>query len=430
MEDVMLNSLIDFLQNSPTAYHACENVESLLFDRGFIRLYETEDWELSAGGKYFVARGGSSLIAFTVGALDDFSFKIAASHLDSPALKLKENPLSKSGAYALLNVEKYGGGIWHTFFDRPLKLAGRIVKREGAALKEENVLSPFTLVIPSVAIHQNRGVNDSFTVNPQVDLLPLAGFADEELTNDALLKKIGGEKPLSYDLFLVNADMPYSFGLEDEFLASPRIDNLTSVFASLEGLCSAGEHSGVAVAAMFDNEETGSLSPQGADGDFLENTLRRIAYALRFDDNEYYKALASSFLLSIDNAHATHPNHPEKSDPTNKVVMGEGVVIKNHAGKAYVTDGRAAAIVKSIFEDADVKYQTFFNRSDMASGSTLGSLSQRHVSMLGADIGIAQLAMHSACECFAKADYLSLLDGIRAYFSTTVCVELDGIILK
>ncbi len=426
----MINSLIDFLQNSPTAYHACENAEALLIERGFTRLYETEDWELLSGGRYFVVRGGSSVIAFTVGSLDEFAYKIAASHLDSPALKLKENPLAKAGAYATLNVEKYGGGIWHTFMDRPLKLAGRVIKQEGAALKEENVISPFTLTIPSVAIHQNRGVNDGLAINPQVDLQPLLGFFNEELTVDGLVEKIVGSKAISYDLFLVNADMPYSFGVNDEFLASPRIDNLTSVFASIEALLDGGEHSGVAVAAMLDNEEVGSLSPQGADGDFLENTLRRIAYALRFDDNEYYKALASSFMLSVDNAHATHPNHPEKSDPTNKVVMGEGVVLKNHANKAYITDAKSAAIVKTIFDNAEVKYQSFFNRSDMASGSTMGSIAQRHVSVMGADIGVAQLAMHSACECFAKADYASMVAGLSAFFQATIIQEKDGVIVR
>ncbi len=426
----MINSLIDFLQNSPTAYHACENAEALLIERGFTRLYETEDWELLSGGRYFVVRGGSSVIAFTVGSLDEFAYKIAASHLDSPALKLKENPLAKAGAYATLNVEKYGGGIWHTFMDRPLKLAGRVIKQEGAALKEENVISPFTLTIPSVAIHQNRGVNDGLAINPQVDLQPLLGFFDEELTVDGLVEKIVGSKAISYDLFLVNADMPYSFGVNDEFLASPRIDNLTSVFASIEALLDGGEHSGVAVAAMLDNEEVGSLSPQGADGDFLENTLRRIAYALRFDDNEYYKALASSFMLSVDNAHATHPNHPEKSDPTNKVVMGEGVVLKNHANKAYITDAKSAAIVKTIFDNAEVKYQSFFNRSDMASGSTMGSIAQRHVSVMGADIGVAQLAMHSACECFAKADYASMVAGLSAFFQATIIQEKGGVIVR
>ncbi len=426
----MINSLIDFLQNSPTAYHAAENAEALLLERGFTKLFETEDWEIQAGGRYFVTRGGCSLIAFTVGGFEELAYKIVASHLDSPALKIKENPLVRSTPYATLNVEKYGGGLWYSFLDRPLKIAGRIVKRDGAALQEENVISPFTLTIPSVAIHQNRGANESFSVNPQVDLQPLLTFNSEALSNSSLLEKIAGDNVVSHDLFLVNADMPYSFGFNDEFLASPRVDNLTSVLASIESLTASGEHSGIAVAACLDNEETGSLSPQGADSDFLENTLRRIAYALRFDESEYYKALASSFLLSVDNAHALHPNHPEKCDPTNKPILGGGIVIKSHAGKAYVTNATASAIVKTIFENAEVPYQCFFNRSDMASGSTLGALAQRHVGIVGADIGIAQLAMHSACECFAKADYLHMIEGLTAFFSTTIIQDKHGIILK
>ncbi len=426
----MLNSLIDFLQNSPTAYHATKNAEELLLSRGFTKLLEREDWELAAGGKYFLCRGGSSLIAFTVGSLDEFAYKIGAAHLDSPALKLKENPLAKTGAYATLNVEKYGGGIWYSFFDRPLKLAGRVVKKEGGRLKEEVVSSPFTLTVPSLAIHQNREVNGGFAVNPQIDLQPLLSLAGEEVTNEALVEKIGGEGVLAYDLFLVNTDAPYSFGLNEEFLASPRVDNLTSACALLEGITSAGERSGVSVVALFDNEETGSLSPQGADSDFLEVTLKRIAYALRFDESEYYKALTSSFLLSVDNAHATHPNHPEKSDPTNKVLLGKGVVIKSHADKAYITDATSLALVKSIFEGEEVPYQTFFNRADMPSGKTLGSLAQRHVGLMGADIGIAQLAMHSACECFAKADYIQLVKGVTAYFAATITKEEDGVLLR
>ncbi len=426
----MINSLIDFLQNSPTAYQACENIQTLLQERGFTRLFEQEEWNLEVGGKYFVTRGGSSFIAFSVGDLDEFSYKIVATHLDSPALKIKETPLQKAGAYATLNVEKYGGGIWYSFFDRPLKIAGRVLKREGAALKEVNVVSPFTLTIPSLAIHQNREVNEGFSVNPQIDLSPLLGFADEDCTFEKLLDKMGLEEVVAHDLFLVNADMPYSFGVNDEFLAAPRVDNLTNVFASVEALTAGGDRNGVCLMAGLDNEETGSLSPQGADGDFMENTLRRIAYALRFTDEEYYKALASSFLLSVDNAHAVHPNHPEKSDPTNKVLLGKGIVVKNHANKAYITDARSSAIVKTILENADVPYQTFFNRSDMRSGSTLGAATQRHISILGADIGIAQLAMHSACESFAKTDYLNMIKGLSAFYGATVQYEKDEIIIR
>ena len=425
----IMEKCIDFLKNSLTPFHAVENAEALLLSHGFTKLSEAEDWSISETGKYFLVRGGA-LIAFTVGSLNDFSYKIAASHTDSPALKLKENPLQKSALYATLNTETYGGGIWYSFFDRPLKLAGRVVRKEGLKLKEERVVSPFTLTIPSVAVHQNRGVNEGFAVNAQTDLAPLLSLANGVENTDELLKTIAGEDVISYDLYLVNADMPYSFGLNNEFLASPRIDNLTSAYSSLEALIFDEERSGICVAALLDNEEVGSLTAQGADGDFLETTLKRIAYALRFDDNEYYKALANSFLLSIDNAHATHPNHPEKSDPTNKTALGGGVVIKNHANRAYITDAVSSAIIKTLFDNAEVKYQSFFNRSDVRSGSTLGSIALRHTSMLGADIGLPQLAMHSACECIAKSDYEQLVKGLLAFYAATVNRTDDGITLN
>lgn len=424
-----MDHLISYLQNSLTPYHAVKEAEGLLLNAGFLKLSETEDWQIAEGGKYYVVRGGA-LVAFTVGSLNEFSYKIVASHTDSPALKLKENPLQKSALYATLNVETYGGGIWYSFFDRPLQIAGRVIKRENDRLFEEVISSPFTVVIPSVAIHQNRTANDGFAVNAQVDLAPLVSLSGGVENSADLLEKIAGEGVISHDLFLVNADMPHSFGVNDEFLASPRIDNLTSVYASLSALIGRENVSGICVAACMNNEEMGSLTSEGADGDFLENVLRRIAYALRFDDNEYYKALASSFLLSVDNAHAVHPNHPEKADPTNKTALGGGVVLKNHANKAYITDGMASALVKTVFEKAEVNYQAFFNRSDVRSGSTLGALALRHTSMLGADIGLPQLAMHSACECFAKADYEELEKGLSAFFGTTFLRDEKGVIIR
>lgn len=424
-----MEKLIDFLYNSPTAYHAAEQAEAFLQAKGFVRLAETEDWQLNEGGKYYVLRGGA-VIAFTVGSLNDFAYKIVASHTDSPALKIKENPVMKSGLYATLNVETYGGGLWYSFLDRPLKIAGRVIRKQGDALLEETTLSNFTVTIPSVAIHQNRSANDGFSINPQVDLPPLLGLAGNVETSETFLEQVAGPGVISYDLFLVNADTPYSFGINNEFLASPRIDNLTSVFASLETLAFTEERSGICVAACMNNEEVGSLTAEGADGDFLENVLRRIAYALRFDDCEYYKALANSFLLSLDNAHASHPNHPEKSDPSNKTALGGGIVIKNHANRAYVTDALSSAIVKTIFDNASVKYQTFFNRSDVRSGSTLGAATLRHTGMLGADAGLAQLAMHSACECFAKADYEELTKGLLALYASTILRTENGVTVK
>ena len=422
----MLNSLIDYLQSSLTSYHASENAKALLLSRGFQELKETETWEINEGGKYFVKRGGA-IVAFTVGALDCLSYKIVASHTDSPALKLKENALVKGPVYATMNVETYGGGLWYSFLDRPLKIAGRVIVEEDGKLVEKTVVSPFAVTIPSVAIHQNRNANDGFSVNPQIDLQPLVGFAGEDLTSDTLIEKVAGEGVISYDLYLINADMPYSFGVNDEFLASPRIDNLTSVYASLEALTSGEECSGICVAACLDNEEVGSTTPEGADSDFLQKALRRIAYALHFDEEEYCKALACSYLLSLDNAHAVHPNHPEKADITNKAVMGGGIVIKNHANKAYTTNAMSSAILKTILNKNGVKYQAFFNRSDVRSGSTLGAAALRHTGMLGADAGLAQLAMHSSCECFAKADYKELVAGLNALYSACLTMDEDGV---
>lgn len=417
----MPENLMQFLKEAYTAYHACDSVKQTLEENGFIQLTENRDWSICEGGKYYVMRGGSSLIAFTVGGLDEFSYKIIATHTDSPALKLKGNPvMKKSGECATLNVETYGGGVWYSFFDRPLKIAGRVVRRSGRSLKTETITSPFNVQIPSLAIHQNREANEKFAVNAQVDLQPLCALIGEGFDSADILKKAVGENVVSHDLFLVNADMPYLFGVNNEFLASPRIDNLACTFAGLQALLSATETSGICVLAMMDNEEIGSLSAQGADGDFLETTLRRIAYALRFDDNEFYKALAESFLVSADNAHAVHPNHPEKSDPVNCPKLGGGIVIKAHAGKAYVTDALSSAVLKTVFDDAEVPYQNFYNRSDVRSGSTLGSLVTRHIGLAGADIGIAQLAMHSACESMAVSDFDVMVKGLAAYYATTL----------
>ena len=425
-----MNALFDYLEKSLTAYHAVDNAKKLLLSHGFTQLFETEDWQLSEGGKYFVVRNGSSLVAFTVGSLDGFHYKITASHPDSPALKLKENCVNQGNLYATLNTETYGVAIWYTFFDRPLKVAGRAIVKEGNKLTEKTVQSPFNVCLPSLAVHQNRDVNEKFTVNKQIDLQPLLSCANNAPNAEEFIKNVVGSDAVAYDLYLVNADTPYSFGVNNQFAASPRVDNLTSVYASLLALTQSECKDGICVMACLDNEEVGSGTYQGADSDFLENTLRRIAYALRFDENEYCKALASSFLLSVDNAHAIHPNHPEKSDLTNKTTLGGGVVIKNHSGKAYITDATAAALTKTIFSNANVKYQTFFNRSDVKSGGTLGAFAVRHLGVYGADIGIAQLAMHSACECFAIDDYYEEVNGLTAFYNAKLTRVEDGFILE
>lgn len=414
----MLNGLKNFLKNSYTAYHAVDNAKSILQENGFTPLHEGDDWSIEEGGKYYVERSGCALLAFTVGNLDQFSFKIAAAHVDFPALKIKENPVMKTGPYEKLNVETYGGGLWYTFFDCPLKVAGRIITEEDGILKSEHVVSDYCVTIPSLAIHQNRGANDNFSVNAQIDLLPLLSASG---VGAEWLDKLTTKQVVARELFLTNADEPYTFGVNNEFMASPRVDDLTGVYAILQALTShATESGGICIGAFFDNEEIGSHTSQGAAGDFLETALRRITYTLKLDENELYKALASSMLISVDNAHGLHPNHPETAGPTNKALLGGGVVVKHHAGKAYTTDALSAAIIQTVCARAGVKYQTFFNRSDVRSGSTLGVLSQARISMPAVDIGLAQLAMHSACESFAIADFAELQTALTAFFSSTI----------
>ncbi len=401
-------TLNEFLSTSYTAYQAVANAAAMLNANGFEMLAEQSAWQLRPGGKYYVIRSGSSLIAFTYNNSD--SYKIVASHTDSPCLKLKETAVIE-GDFARLNVETYGGGILYTFFDRPLKIAGRIIKRRGAMLVMKNIVSNYKVVVPSLAIHMNREINDKFSPNPQTDLLPLLSLSKTEL------EKIT-DGALSYDLFAVCAEEPFESGINSEFLSSPRIDNLTSVYASLQAIMS--ETSGVCVAACLDSEEIGSQTRQGAAGDFLKSILTRIAGGQNKNTESLFRALSTSFCISLDNAHSLHPNHPEKCDLTNRAKMGGGIVIKGHAGGAYTTDALSSAVIKTIFDTANVKYQTFYNRSDMRSGSTLGAISIGQVSVPSVDLGIAQLAMHSAVETMCKTDLDELIKGLKAFYNSEI----------
>lgn len=416
-----MNGLLGYLATSYTAFQAVENAEKILTENGFLRLEEQSAWNLTEGGKYYVTRNGSAIIAFTVGS--GSKYKIVASHTDSPCLKLKEHPVTATEPFYKLNAEPYGGGIWYSFFDRPLKLAGRVIREENGVLKTENFVSGFTVTIPSLAVHMQREVNEKFAPNPQTDLLPLLSLGKTEF--ETLLGN-----PLSFDLYASCAEIPFEHGANGEFVSAPRVDNLTSVYGSLRALIGAERTEGVCVAACLDNEEVGSRTRQGAGGDFLKRVLRRIAKSRNLADETYYGALASSFLVSLDNAHSLHPNHPEKCDPTNRPVTGGGVVIKGHAGGAYTTDALSSAVVKKIFGKAGVKYQTFFNRSDMRSGGTLGAISLGQVSIPSADLGLAQLAMHSAVETFAKSDYAELEKGLKAFFESDITLGEREILIK
>ena len=401
-----MKELLTFLNDSYTAYHATENARTLLLKNGFTELSESEAWKLKTGRKYFVTRNGSSIIAFTLGKGN--GFKIVASHTDSPALKLKEQPEMK-GVFTRLNVETYGGGLWYSFFDRPLKLAGRTVTEENGALTGNLYTSDYTVVIPSLAIHMNRTANEGFAPNEQTDLLPLFSLGEKELGINAVAK----------DIYAVPCDAPFECGANGEFICAPRVDNLTSVFSCLRALCSE-KTNGVCIAACLDNEEIGSRTRQGAGSDFLKRTLERIAICQNIGGEDFLRLTADSFLISLDNAHSVHPNRPEKCDPTNRAVMGGGVAIKAHANGAYTTDGMTAAIVRTLFDRAGVKHQNFYNRSDMRSGSTLGAISLGQLGIPSVDLGIAQLAMHSAAETFAKVDYEELEKGLKAFYASEI----------
>ena len=413
----MINNLKDFLNTSYTAYHAVENAETILNENGFTRLSEKEEWDIKKGGRYYFIRNGSALVAFTVG--DGCYFKIAASHLDSPALKIKENPVIKAGGCYKLNVEKYGGGILYTFLDRPLRIAGRIVSEDNGRLSSETVVSGYEVIIPSQAIHINRSVNDGMAINAQTDMCPILDIALSDETPD-LYKTLTDKRALGADLYLVNAEDARDIGASGELISSPRVDNLTSAYASLAAIINAPESEGISVAAFFNSEEIGNGTAEGAESDMLENAMKRIALSLGIGEQGYLAMLARSFLLSVDVAHATHPNHPEKSDPTNKPELGKGVVIKFNACGSYVTDAVSGAIVKNILKKADVPFQTFHARSDMPCGSTLGRSFVCRCGMLACDIGLPQLAMHSAYETFAKADFDSLFNGISSFFAADI----------
>ncbi len=405
--------LTEFLKTSYTAYHAVENAVTMLEGHGFLRLSEGENWHLEDGKGYFAVRGGSSLIAFRYQR--GGAYRLIASHTDSPCFKLKANPALSDANYTRLNAEPYGGGLWYTFFDRPLRLAGRVVRERDGKLVSETYTSGFQVVLPSLAIHQHRDANEKFAPNLQTEL-PLLSIGKCDF--EGVIADM-----VSSDLFAMPAEEPFVSGYGGEFLSSPRIDNLVSVYTSLSALIGTEHPSETLVCACFDSEEIGSRTLQGAGGDFLKTALTRIGIAQGRGEEERLSAYARSLLLSLDNAHALHPNHPETCDPTNRPVLGGGIVIKGHAGGAYTSDALTTALLKKILGDAGVKYQTFFNRSDVRSGSTLGAISLGQVSIPSVDAGLAQLAMHSAVETMAYADYEELLRGLCAFYISPLSMD-------
>ena len=412
-----MKDLLAFLDASPSAFNAIKGFEAILSKNGFEKLKESEDYVLKGGKSYYVIRNLSSILAFKVPLdLKESSFKITASHSDCPALKLKPGSLIKENGYVKLNVEKYGGSIDYTWLDRPLSLAGRIIyQKEGRiAYKEYDLQRPFG-IIPSLAIHMNHSVNNSFAPNAQIDLLPLVESGDDF----DLLKFLSldvNEDVIGYDLYLYPLIKAVTY-LNEKYFSSFHIDDLECAYLSFKAFVESKDEEAINVFACFDNEEVGSLSYQGADSDFMASNLKRIAKALKID---YYKTKSRSFLVSCDNAHALHPNLPQKSDPINRPKMNEGIVIKYNANQSYTSDAYSIAVFTDILKKADVPYQLFTNRSDERGGSTLGNISNRHLSLPSVDIGLAQLAMHSSYETAGLKDAEYLYNGLKAFYETKI----------
>lgn len=423
--------LISFLDESPTAFHAVSSIKKKLVASGYSELVESEKWELTEGGKYFVTRNDSSIIAFRVPSFNFIGFMISAAHSDSPAFKVKENPEIVENGYVKLNVEGYGGMLMAPWLDRPLSVAGRIIVKNGNKYEVRLVnVDRDLLLIPNVAIHMNRDANKNQPWNAQVDMLPILGSADE--TQGAFMRivaeeaEVNEDEIISHDLFIYARDKGKVWGGSEEYISAPHLDDLQCVYGCLEGFLGANNSSSVPVLAVFDNEETGSLTKQGADSTFLEDVLKRISLSCSKDEENYYRAVSSSFMVSADNAHALHPNNPEKADPVNRPAVNKGIVIKFNAAQHYTTDAVSCAVYRDLCESNDIPVQVFTNRSDSRGGSTLGNVSNAHVSLNTVDIGLAQLAMHSCYETAGAKDTKHLIDAMTIFYSKTFRVGAGG----
>ena len=381
--------------------------------------------------KYYVTRNDSSIIAFRMPENEDFyNFQISAAHSDSPAFKIKENPeMIEDSNYVTLNVEKYGGMLMAPWLDRPLSVAGRVIIKDGNTLKPVLINVDRDLcVIPNLAIHMNRDANNGIKYNPQKDMIPLFGEISSKNKFKELIAKeadTDAEAIISIDLFVYNRELGTIWGAENEFISAPRLDDVMCAYSCINALIKSKETNkeSVNVCAVFDNEEVGSTTKQGADSSFLSDVLSRISMCTGKDSEDFVRACASSFMLSADNAHAVHPNYKEKADPTNRPYMNKGIVIKYNANQKYTTDAISAAVFKEICKKAGVEVQSYVNRSDIPGGSTLGNISNSHISINTVDIGLAQLAMHSPYETAGVKDTESMIKAVKKFYETAIIVE-------
>lgn len=411
-----------FLDQSHSVYHAAAALEEMLKSAGYDRLSELDRWELKAGGKYYLIRGGG-VIAFRIPVGIPAGFLLSAGHGDRPSFKIKENG-ELSGRYTRLATEKYGGMIISSWLDRPLSLAGRILVEIGQGVESRLVdIDRDLFLIPNVAIHMNRKVNEAMAWNPAVDTLPLLGGAAAAGKFAGILEEAAGGRVLGHDLFLYIRQKSSVWGIDEEYISAQGLDDLACVWCCAKGFLDAAPSKAVPVLCMFDHEEVGSLSAQGADSSFLEQVLNRICRSMEWDQE---LLLRQSFMVSADNAHGVHPNHPEYSDEKNAPILNGGVVLKFNANQRYATDGLSASLFRKICASAGVPVQTYYNRADLPGGTTLGSISLSHVTVPTADIGLPQLAMHACYETAGVKDVQYLVDAMTAYYETTLEWKADG----
>ena len=430
MHDVILKDMIDYLAAAHSQYHAvalqCEQLEKA----GYHRLTEAQPWLLENGQGYYVTRNDSSLIAFRLPNRQAKRFMMTASHSDSPTLKLKDVPdLQAVNGVKRLNVEGYGSALLHPWFDRPLGVAGRVAVRTEQGVEMRLYASERPLaMIPSLAIHMDRDANHGHDLVRQKEIVPLYGLeqAPDLLSIVAEDLRLCRADILAHDLMLYNTEPPRLWGAQNEFLSAEKLDDLACAFASLEGFVSAHESDSIPVHIVLDNEEIGSSTMQGACGTFVRDTLMRIAEVLGWSEQDYLTAVAESFMLSADNAHAAHPNHMDRADPVTYPKLNGGPVVKFSGAQTYATDAVSAAVVRRAAELAGIALQSFVNNSDVRGGRTLGNIFVQQVSAHTADVGIAQLAMHSPYETCGSADIEALAALCRTIYSTELCEEGPG----
>ena len=423
--------LFDFIEKSPSPFHAINAMSELLEQNGFVALQENQTWKLQPEGKYYVTRNRSSIVAFEMPKGEFDGFLLTSSHSDCPTFKVKNGAeLEAAGMYTMLNTEGYGGMLCSTWLDRPLGIAGRILVETETGVETRIVtLDPLRVMIPNLAIHMDREANNGKKFNLQSDMLPLFGEKDAKGSFEELVAKSAGvakEKVMGSELYLYNPQKGQVVGVNGEYICSPRLDDLECGFGTLQGFLQGKPVNNVNVFTSLDNEEVGSSTKQGADSNFLASTLERICSCVGKDRQGYFAALSNSLMISADNAHAVHPAHSAKSDPVTKTQMNQGVVVKSNAGQKYTTDAVSAALLKKIAAKAEVKLQWFVNNSDVRGGSTLGNISTTQAAINTVDVGLAQLAMHSCYETAGSKDLQALIDLCKTFYSNELQIQQDG----